>query len=219
MSAPDEMAAVIEVTPESLGAMEARANAATKGPWKVVERTDDAMVEEGEDCGYCQSAVPLVSQEDYAAEFGHPAYSMHHHEADAHEIVAGEVFVAGNYDYEGGGIIRGEDTAFIAAARTEHPALIAAVRERDESLDEYAQLCDRQAAILTRAANALKGAPGRLSSHSHHDVGELAEIMMAEIRGLREQVRSMQDDAWRRGYDACKVGDQRHSPFTSGAKH
>lgn len=208
----------VEITPESLDAMEARAGAATKGPWEVVPRTVDAMLEDGDECQYCGEGRPLDSSEDYREDDGSLSYTMHRHVTEPHHVVAGGIEITGQVDYEEGGVIRGADTAFIAAARTEHPALIAVVRRQVDELSEYEQLCNRQAAILTRAANALKGAPAPLSMHSHHDVGELAEVLMAEVRGLREQVRAVQDDAWKRGYDACRAGEQRHSPYTSGTK-
>lgn len=37
--------------------------------------------------------------------------------------------------------------------------------------------------------------------------------LIAEVRALRAQLREVQDDAWKRGYDACKTGEQRHSPY------
>jgi hypothetical protein len=46
-----------------------------------------------------------------------------------------------------------------------------------------------------------------------HDVGEKAIALEAEVRALREQLQSVQDYAWKRGYDACRAGEQRHSPF------
>jgi hypothetical protein len=45
------------------------------------------------------------------------------------------------------------------------------------------------------------------------DVGEKAETLAAEVRALREQLQSVQDYAWKRGYDACRAGEQRHSPY------
>lgn len=208
----------VEFTPESLDAMEARAAAATKGPWEVVPRTDDSVIEADDECHYCGEGRTLVSAEEYEGDETTASYTLHRHEAAPHHVVAGGTEITGQVDYEEGGIIRAEDTAFIAAARTEHPALIGEVRRQAEELSEFEELCNRQAAILTQAANAFKGAPGPLAMHSHHDVGELAEIMMAEVRGLRVQARALQDDAWKRGYDACKTGDQRHSPYTSGTK-
>jgi hypothetical protein len=47
------------------------------------------------------------------------------------------VVVAGNYDYEDGGIIAPEDTAFIIAARTDVPALLA----ENERLRELTETC------------------------------------------------------------------------------
>lgn len=213
MTAADNQAPAVEVTPESLDAMEARENAATEGPWEVLPSTDDEMVEDGDECFLCGQGATLVSSDEYPAEFGRQAYAVHHHAAEPHHVMAGEQWITGNYEDEAGGILRGADVVFVAHARMEHPALIAAVRERDESLEEYANLCDRQAAILTRAANAFNGQPGPLMMHSHHDVGELAEALVAEVRELRAQLQSAKDDAWKGGYDACKAGEQRHSPY------
>lgn len=207
------MTATDQITTDDLDAMEARANAATEGPWEVVQRTVDAMIEGDDECQYCADRIPLVSSEDFEGGDGLLAYTLHKHEAEPHHVAAGGNEITGAVDWEEGGILRGVDVVFIAHARTEHPALIAAVRKRDEDLAEFEGLCNRQAAILTRAANALKGNPGPLSAHSHHDVGELAEVLAAEVRGLRTQLRDAQDDAWKRGYDACRAGEQRHSPY------
>ena len=52
-------------------------------------------------------------------------------------------------------------------------------------IDHLDELLSRQHAILTGVANALRGDPGPLASHSHHDLAERAAAMVAEIATLR----------------------------------
>jgi hypothetical protein len=47
-------------------------------------------------------------------------------------------------------------------------------------LDELHALVARQSAILTGVANALRGPPGPLASHSHHDLAERAATVVRE---------------------------------------
>lgn len=61
--------------------------------------------------------------------------------------------------------------------------LAAVTAERDALRAEHAADCDliaRQAAILTAVADALKGPPPALSSHSHHDLGAVAAATVAQ---------------------------------------
>jgi hypothetical protein len=55
----------------------------------------------------------------------------------------------------------------------------------DDEVDYLAALLSRQSAILTGVANALRGDPGPLASHSHHDLAERAAAMVAELATLR----------------------------------
>jgi len=58
-----------------------------------------------------------------------------------------------------------------------------AERERDDLRAEHAADCDliaRQAAILTAVADALKGPPPALRTHSHHDLGAAAAATVAQ---------------------------------------
>jgi len=57
--------------------------------------------------------------------------------------------------------------------------------ELREHADHPDALLARQHAILTGVADALRGDPGPLASHSHHDLAERAAAMEAEIATLR----------------------------------
>ena len=54
-----------------------------------------------------------------------------------------------------------------------------------DEIDHLDALLARQHAILTGVANALRGDPGPLASHSHHDLAERAAAVVAEIATLR----------------------------------
>ena len=84
-------------------------------------------------------------------------------------------------------------------------------------IDHLDALLARQRAILTGVANALRGDPGPLASHSHHDLAERAAAMVAEVAtlraayasdlaGLRAEVRRADDEraAWRGLRDAAR---------------
>jgi hypothetical protein len=84
-------------------------------------------------------------------------------------------------------------------------------------IDHLDALLARQHAILTGVANALRGDPGPLASHSHHDLAERAAAMVAEVAtlraayaqdlaGLRAEVRRADDEraAWRDLRDAAR---------------
>ena len=58
-----------------------------------------------------------------------------------------------------------------------------------EELDELHALVDRQRAILTGVANALRGDPGPLASHGHHDLAERATGLVTGARGMRDALR------------------------------
>ena len=51
--------------------------------------------------------------------------------------------------------------------------------EMIESAEEERDLCDKQAGILTRTANVLKGEPKPLHRHSWHDLPEVAQRLVA----------------------------------------
>ena len=58
-----------------------------------------------------------------------------------------------------------------------------------EEIDELHAQVDRQRAILTGVANALRGDPGPLASHSHHDLAERAAGVVEGARGMRDAIR------------------------------
>ena len=73
-----------------------------------------------------------------------------------------------------------------------------AQRARDEmagasEVDHLDALLARQHAILTGVANALRGDPGPLASHSHHDLAERAAAMVRERDALRDAARECLD--------------------------
>jgi hypothetical protein len=55
------------------------------------------------------------------------------------------------------------------------------VDELQDEIDELHALLARQRAILTGVANALRGDPGPLASHSHHDLAERAASTVAAL--------------------------------------
>ena len=91
-------------------------------------------------------------------------------------------------------------------------------------IDHLDALLARQRAILTGVANALRGDPGPLASHSHHDLAERAAAVVAErnaavadaararaayaidLDGLRAEVRRADDEraAWRERVEAAE---------------
>jgi len=55
------------------------------------------------------------------------------------------------------------------------------VDELQDEVDELHAIVARQRAILTGVANALRGDPGPLASHSHHDLADRAAAMVAAL--------------------------------------
>ena len=140
---------------ERLKAAEAKA---TPGPWKVghlayrmrmvktgsnkdtgIYADDDTPIGKCADCKEC--GEPLAVKDDGNGPYHvHPMYpdTAAKYEPDQHQLHSQTTFdlVAGNYEYEEGGIVREDDTAFIAAARTAVPKLLAALDDRDRQIGE-----------------------------------------------------------------------------------
>jgi hypothetical protein len=134
------------MTTEELDAIEAREKAATPGPWETRVFYASAGVNDGSrtgwnptniangQCCFCANPSGTLVRE-YRDEHG----TMHTHrfsgsdEQDRwHYVYAmpDGTSIAGNYDYEDGGIAsKPEDADFIAHARTDIPALVAEVRK------------------------------------------------------------------------------------------
>lgn len=82
--------------------------------------------------------------------------------------------------------------------RHDERLLKAAMRERDEAraeiADEYGPLLSRQAATLTATVNALRGTPPPLTHWSHHDVADVAAVVVRE----RDEARAALAVEWER---------------------
>ena len=126
---------------EEFKAIKARADAATPGPWEagdvwltagLIWDADHNRVgpKVATHCGYCHHGEPVwAGRTDIN---GTVMRAHRHRDPDPYEPThkisgADGASVAGNYDYEAGGILRPEDTEFIIHARTDVPALLAEV--------------------------------------------------------------------------------------------
>jgi len=72
-----------------------------------------------------------------------------------------------------------------------------------EDADYLDAILARQHAILTGVADALRGDPGPLASHSHHDLAERAAATVAEVEKLRRTLALAQESL------AAAVRDER----------
>ena len=59
-----------------------------------------------------------------------------------------------------------------------------------DEVDYLDELLSRQHAILTGVANALRGDPGPIASHSHHDLAERAAAMVALLAVTRSSLEA-----------------------------
>ena len=158
-----------DTTRPDLDAIDARANAATAGEWVV---------------GYFMSCCSL---KHFPHGQGACDYRVYSHTRDEHNISVyvpngtpskDAIRIAGNYDYEEGGIINENDAAFIAAAREDVPTLTRYARE------------------LERAAADRDAEVERLQCYAEYaDIDRrMAEELRekdAEIEELRRQVREL----------------------------
>lgn len=62
-------------------------------------------------------------------------------------------------------------------------AAIARIKELEEEVEDESRTRETMAKILTNTANALKGKPKPLHSHSWHDLPEIAEKLRDYYRG------------------------------------
>jgi hypothetical protein len=132
-----------------LAEIEARTNAATPGPWEagdvwlmagVVWDADHSRVgvKAGTHCAHCHLGAPVWSGRANINGTVMPAhrhrspepYALEHHISSAD----GGGTVAGNYDYEDGGILRREDAEFVAHARADVPWLLHKVHTLEAEL-------------------------------------------------------------------------------------
>lgn len=125
---------------EYLAGLKQLAADATEGPWEVVKEHHRCYVVDEDFCYRKDS--PLLERGVYLTSEGafEDAFVHVHESFDAHQIAPD---VAGNCDYEDGGIIRNEDAEFIVASRTAVPRLVAALEavlvlhERVETQSQY----------------------------------------------------------------------------------
>jgi hypothetical protein len=154
------------ITPERLAAIEAREKAATRGPWaRPLNTRYRASVTADMPVG--DPASRLINNTDHK---GNP---------ERVTIVSCPIWSNGKFFRPQSG----KDLEFIAHGREDIPDLVGTVQELWAELAEYQELCSKQAAILTRVANAVNGPPSELQMHSHHDVGERVEVLAARLGG------------------------------------
>jgi len=74
---------------------------------------------------------------------------------------------------------RDQGEALARRLHAEREAVVAELDRTRDEVDALESLVARQADILTGVANALRGEPAPLASHSHHDLAERAAAMVA----------------------------------------
>ena len=112
--------------------IQARADAATAGPWEVEPEHEWEWLTVDTECDLCRGGVELL--EVVADNDEGEITEGHKHWSPSHYIAAPREEIAGNFDYEEGGIIRHEDTVFIANARQDVPALLEYIAELEAEL-------------------------------------------------------------------------------------
>ena len=117
--------------------IKARADAATAGPWELVPEEDPCFLLKESVCESCVKGIKLITIE--AQDNGS---IIHRHWEASHCITVQDgPLIAGNYDYEVGGILRHVDTVFIANVRQDVPALLEYIAELEAKLDKF-KLCE-----------------------------------------------------------------------------
>lgn len=133
------------LTDAELEAIEARANAATEGPWES-DREYGAFPERRDKpgkCDWCRSYGPPVRVEENAG-FG-PKIKAHIHrekqEAATVYTVDGRAIIDLEWlDYNNAGLtFKSDDRLFIAQARTDIPRLVAEVRRLRAAMNQCRQ--------------------------------------------------------------------------------
>src|SRR5690348_15626761 len=119
------------MTPEQLAAITARAEAATAGPWRVGRATFACYREHPSRLHHGEPGCAYTF--DGWSDDWHSISRDLPYTPDSVEIENSTI--CGNYDYEEGGVATTpEDAAFIAAARTDLPTLVAEVERLREAL-------------------------------------------------------------------------------------
>ena len=152
----------------------------SRGPWtfKAPEQLEV----------YIERDLCLCSDDSDEYEF--VAESANHHVhlwRESHSIYAGEKVVAGNYDYEDGGIIERRDRDYIAAA---NPAVVLALLDAAAFLDEVRRQVARGALCPMCSTGMTRQTVGMVCQLCGADYARpeqtskaaLAEALAAELR-------------------------------------
>ena len=112
-------------------AIKARADAATAGPWEIVPEEKWHYLDKDAECNLCTKGIELLREYFYDdGEKAHIHWDASHYICDSQQKHS----IAGNFDYEEGGIIEHVDTIFIANARQDVPALLEYIAELEAEL-------------------------------------------------------------------------------------
>ncbi len=157
-----------------------RRKAATGGPWEAVPETKGVYVRDDSCCADCEMGEQPLAVDDFG-----DGSIRHTHSAPSHQIVSADgakTRVAGNYDYEEGGIIEHADTVFIAHARQDVEDLL----EYIEDLEKDRRSKSRTIQNLKDQIRALRAqleGPTAVRHASAED-GELLTITEEDIDGI-----------------------------------
>lgn len=134
-------------TPDTLAHIEAVLAAATEGPWLRGWWSAQA-----ESKCICADKGELLGKRPQTIYPGAGPFHVHATDffEDEHRLSGPApacLSVAGNYDYEEGGIVRDADATFIAFARNTYPEALAVVRAATEVMNRYSEQghCDDSA--------------------------------------------------------------------------
>lgn len=145
------------VQPAVLAELRALEAAATQGPWETKADLEHFFIDAGQDsddCPGCRRNMPLQSSEDYPVEGNIGAHTRHAHLDGVHHVVSATEPITGSYDVDLGGILKDDDTKFIAGARNIVPRLLDAVEAALSLADAWE---DRAAHDLAFAVNIPQG--------------------------------------------------------------
>ena len=96
----------------------------------------------------------------------------------------------------------------VAAAEAERDELRAEVKRLCADVSDSSRLIWKQAQLLTDVVNAVRGEPGRLELHSHHDAPELVQAVVADRDALSarlQAVRVLADEGEHECSEACEL--------------
>ncbi len=199
----------------TMAEIEARANAATPGPWRSGGFYGLARANDGDTAGWRHGAALPLGRCTFCRDAAGPcpATLMHRGEYDAaprayhaHWIAAepGEgwqgissdaaaLAITGNYDYDRGGVCSTpEDSAFIVHARADVPALVAEVRRLTAALD----------AVTTEHAAALDAARREGAEGMQQRCDDALDSLERHYRATERDVKAHVEErgaAWERG--------------------